>query len=227
MRKNKKIILGAFFIYVTLFVLPNGARAAILDFDPKTVTGKVGSTFTVNLKIDAKTDEVLSTDARITYDPKLLSVDSITDGTYFDIPKKDAVVPGKIYIAGIIKNPGDSKTGSGVLATITFKSLTDGTGTIGIVCNPGETAADSNIAKNELNVTDIIECTKNGSVQVTVGTGGSGSGGSGGSGGAGSGSSGGSGGSTLPRSGVIDDVLQFAVPGTMLLMFGVGLKLLL
>lgn len=227
MKIYRKIVIGAFFLYVALFVLPNGARAAILDFDPKTVTGKVGTTFDVKVLIDAKAEEILSTDARITYDPKLLSVVEIKEGTYFDIPKKDASIPGKIYIAGIIQNPGDSKTGSGTIATITFKSLADGTGTISIVCNPGETAADSNIAKNELNVTDIIECSKNGSVQVTVGSGGSGSGGSGSGGSGGSGSSGGSGGSTLPRSGVIDDVLQYAVPGTMLLMFGVGLKLLL
>lgn len=225
-----KKYLFSLLVVVTIYgcISIKGARAAFLDFDPKSVSTKVGTTFDVKLKIDAGTDEILSTDARVIYDPKILSVEDIKDGSYFSIPKKDCTTtPGKCYIAGIIETPGDSQTGSGVLVTLTFKGIANGSDTLSIICTPGETAKDSNIAKNELNVSDIIECTKNGKVAVTVGNGvatpsatitPSG-------GGAGNPPAGGP--STLPRSGVVDDVLKVAVPGAILFIFGIAVKLLL
>lgn len=201
--------------------------AAFLDFDPKTVKPKVGGAFDIKLKINAEEDEILSTDARLIFDPKLLTVTAITDGDYFSIAKKDFSQPGKVYIAGIVETPGDFETGEGVLATITFKAVSSGVGTITVVCNPGETAKDSNIAKNVLNVTDVIDCPKNGKVDIVIG-GGTGSGSSGSAtGGSSSSSSKSSTPSALPKSGTVDDIMHVAIPGTILLFFGLALKFLL
>jgi hypothetical protein len=63
--------------------------AATLQFDPTSLTCAVGGTCEVDVVVDAGTDEILATDARITYDKSILSVDNITDGTYLTIGKKD------------------------------------------------------------------------------------------------------------------------------------------
>lgn len=241
-RKYSFALIG-FFLAFSAF--PQIANAAFLDFSPKTVNSSTGKTFDVIVKIDAGVDQILSTDARIIFDPKLLTVTEVLDGDYFSIAKKDCnSQPGKCYIAGIVETPGDFKTGKGDLATITFKALASGTGTISYVCNPGETARDSNIAKNVLNVTDIIECPKNGKVDIIVGGAASGvtPGGERGSDSPGFPDSSGSGSSTttrggtsstsspsaLPRSGSIDTIMQIALPaGTLLFFIGLGLKLFL
>lgn len=229
----KKALLS--FIFVGIVVaLPHKAHAAFLEFDPAEQKPKVGDTITAKVNIDAERDQVLSSDVRITYDAKLLQVTAIDNGSYFSIAKKDFSKPGQIYIAGIIDTPGDFKTGKGTIATITFKVLAAGTGVLDFVCEDGETATDSNIAKNVLDVPDIIACEKNGPADIII---------SGTSTSTitpspttrSSGSSGSSGGTTtktsspsaLPKSGVVDDLMKAAVPGMILFIIGISLRMLL
>lgn len=84
----------------------------------------------------------------------------------------DNARPGNMYIAGIVQDPTSYKTGSGVLATLVFRAKNPGTSHLAVVCRPGQTANDSNIANNDYNVADIIDCQANGSSEITV-TGGS------------------------------------------------------
>lgn len=159
------IIAAGFFV-----ISASRVDAAYLDFDPKTINASVNQTFQVDVLIDADGGEILSTDARITYDPTIFTCTSVSNGTYFDIPKADCTTtPGKCYIAGIVNAPGDFQQGSGVLATITCKGIKAGSAQMSYVCNPGETARDSNIANNEINVQDVINCQKNGRLTVNVG----------------------------------------------------------
>jgi hypothetical protein len=136
---------------------------------------------------------------------------------------------GEIYIAGLVDDPANSKTGSGVLATITFRGKTNGAATLAFFCKPGETATDSNIAKNDLNATDIIQCASNGSsaIKVGAGTGTTGTGTGTGTGSTTTGSSTKTGGSSvpsqLPKSGVMDEMFKWAIPGTILLLVGTSL----
>jgi len=234
---KNKLVLSTLLIFVFL-CLPKASYAAFLEFDPTELRPKVGDTVNAKVNIDAEKDQVLSSDVRITYDPRLLQVVSISDGTYFSIAKKDFSKPGVIYIAGIIDTPGDFKVGKGTIATVSFKALAAGTGVLDFVCEDNVTATDSNIAKNVLDVPDIIACEKNGPADViisgstttataptpTAATSG---------GGSGSGTSG-SGGtsnqpapSTLPRSGVLDDVAKAAIPGAILFLIGISLRMLL
>ena len=220
---TKKIL--PLFAFLAFFMLPTTVGAATLQLDPTSVKCTVSGTCTVDVVLDAGSDQILATDARLTYDSSVVDVTAIADGTYLTIGKKDFATAGEIYIAGIVDDPAQYKTGSGTLATITFTGKKDGTTTLSFVCKPGETATDSNIAKNDLNATDIIQCSDNGSSTISVGKG--------------TGttttttsttsttSSSTTTPTTLPRSGILDELLKFAVPGSIMLILGIGLKFLL
>lgn len=165
------VVIPSLFFFV-VFVC--GTNAASLQFDPTTVTTQQDETFDIKVDVDSGTNEILGVDAKITYDKALLTVEEVTDGTFFpNIGKVDYSTQGEIYIAGIVDDPGDFKKGTGTLATIKFKAVTDGTATLAFTCTPGETGKDSNIVNNDFAATDVINCTENGTSRVTIGVGGS------------------------------------------------------
>lgn len=155
------------------FAAVSSVSAASLKLNPTSVTKGQGQTFEIMVDMDLGSEQALATDAKITYDCALLEVTNIVDGTFLGIGKKEYSTCGQIYIAGIIQDPGSYVTGTGTLATITFKTKAqDGTATVQFVCTDGETATDSNIANNDLNTKDIIKCGENGKSTVVVGVGG-------------------------------------------------------
>lgn len=209
-------ILNYLFVLTILFsiiyFLPSSIYAASFSFDPKTVSGRVGVPFQVEVVIDAGTDELSSTDATISYDKDILKVNEATDGTYMPILLKQTDVEGTIYIAAGYDDPAsNASSGSGTLATISFEPIADGTATLTIDC------ANSKIVKNDVNATNVLTCASNGTAAVTVGAG--------------------SVAPTsltptttvteLPRSGVFEDVAKWAIPGVMLLFVGLSARLLL
>ena len=151
----------------------SSVSAASLQFDPTTKSTSKNENFEIKLDIDAGTNEILAADVKVTYDQALLEVVKIDNGTYFPTIGKSEFeeIQGKIYWEGIVNDPGDFKTGTGTLATVTFKALADGTATIKYICTPGETGDDSNIANNDFDATDVINCSENGTSRVTIGTG--------------------------------------------------------
>ena len=121
-------------------------------------------------------------------------------------------------IAGLVNDSGSPVTTSGTVATITFQGLKDGSGTLSFDCNT------SKIIKNDLNATNVIVCTQNGTSAVTIGAGGSSS----------------SPTATpapntgvaetpseLPQTGIWDNVVKFALPGMVLLILGGALRFIL
>src|SRR3989344_2687178 len=214
-KMKKKIVLQMVISLVVILLYPKLVAAGFLEFSKPVV----------DVNIDAESDQVLSTDIRIIYDPKLLQVVDVKEGNYFpSVPKKDFSQSGKIYIAALVENPGDYQSGVGTVATITFKALANGIGTLTYVCEDRQTAQDSNIAKNDLNATDVIACSQNGDSDIKIGSGSTGTG---------SGTSGSSSTtrtsspSSLPKSGIVDDFFKVAIPGIFLLAIGVGIRLLL
>lgn len=218
MRKSAQIL---FVLFSFLFVLPavfGTSHAAYFKFDEQVFNVAVGSTFQIQVMVDAGSDQVVSADAYVIYDSSLLEATTITDGTFFPVVSSN-IASGKVSIYGLPDTAVFYKTGSGTLATITFKGLKNGTGTITYDCR--ESASDtSKIIKNDGNATNIIVCASNERADVTVGTGGSStptpiSG-------APTGTP-----TTLPQTGILDNLVKFAVPGTLLLILGTVVRFLL
>lgn len=220
----KNIILSIACLALILAAAPASAHAAFLEFDPSSVNVDVGDTFDMDIVVKVSDDEITGVDAVGDFDPSVLEVQAITDGTFLEIAHKSFDNPGRFYVAGLVNSVGESVTGEGVLATVTFKAIASGTTTVTYLCELGETG-ESNISESStVDAPDLIECGLNGEGVVVVG--GSSGGTSSGSSGSSGSTSGGSGGSELPKSGVFDDLLVFIVIGGVLFVIGVGAKLL-
>lgn len=189
----------------------SAVSAASLQFDPKSVSSAVDKTFDVKVNVDVGSEQILGVDALIRYDSDLLEVVSITDGTFLKIGKKETGTPHKIYLIGVVEDPGTAQTGAGTMATITFKAKVESTSELQFECELGETN-ESNISKNDIDATDIIICSDNGKSTIVIGSGGST---------VDSGSS--KTPSTLPRSGAFENLALFGIIGALLLVFGGGM----
>ncbi len=184
-----------------------GVDAAFLYFDRNAVSANLGETFQVQVVVDAGVDQISSTDAYVLYDASLLEAQSIVAGTFFPTVTNN-ITSGKIYIAAFVDDPATYKTGSGAIATISFRTLKNGSGTLSFDCQPG-VYNSSKIIKNDLNATNVIECSQNGTSTITIGQGG------------------GPLPTTLPQTGVFENVAKVAIPGAVLLLIGGVLKLIL
>ncbi|KKQ24983.1 MAG: hypothetical protein US40_C0004G0021 [Candidatus Roizmanbacteria bacterium GW2011_GWC2_37_13] len=203
---KKTFLLLAFFFLVAPFVF--SAEAASLKFDKTTATTTNGGTFQISVTVDPAGDNLSSTDVYVTFDSTLLKANSVAAGSLFPTVTNDISTSGKVYIAGMVNDPATSVSTSGTLATITFQGLKDGSGTLAFDC------ATSKIIKNDINATNVINCSQNGTSSVTVGAGGAAA-------------------PTtappaqLPQSGILDNLVRFAVPGMILLILGSALRLVL
>lgn len=194
----------------------NQIMAANLKFDKTTVSVANGGTFTISVTVDPSPDAISSTDVYVSYDATALKATAVTAGSLFPTVTNDISTSGKVYIAGLVNDPASSITTAGTLATITFQALKEATTTLTFDCS------SSKVIKNDINATNVLNCSQNGTSQVTIGAGGS----------------------TnptatpvpdganetpqeLPQSGIMDNMVKFAVPGIMLLFLGTALRLLL
>ncbi|MFA6081469.1 MAG: cohesin domain-containing protein [Patescibacteria group bacterium] len=208
MKKLLNVFLSlVLFFIVAPFVL--SAEAASLNFDKSTATAANGATFQISVNVDPGSDALNSTDVYVTYDATLLKATAVSAGTLFPTVSNDISTSGKVYIAGMVNDPASSISAAGTLATITFQGLKEGTGTLAFDCNT------SKIIKNDINASNVITCSQNGTSAVTVGSGG---------------------GavaptavppSQLPQTGIFDNVVKFAFPGAILLILGSVLRLVL
>ena len=227
----KKYLCSLLLVLILFFgsvLVSQKVFAASLKFDQSSINVSAGNTFQVQVIVDAGADQITGTDAWIIFDSSILQAQSVAAGSFFPEVSNN-ITPGKIYIAGIVSDPATSKTGSGTVATITFSALVSGSTTLAYECQAtGET---SKVIKNDFNSTNIIVCSNNGSATVSVGAGSSSSSPTATPAPASSGSSSTSSTtttpSTLPQSGILDNLLGAALPGAGLLLVGIVLKLLL
>lgn len=220
----KKIFFSLSIVLIFFYSGPliYSAFAASLQLDPAAVSTPAGEIFTIKVDVDAGKDKIKSADAYIVYDPKIVEPQSVADGTFFSVVNKDLSTSGKAYVSGMIDDLSKPVTGTGTIATITFKALADGTDALEFDCAAGSTNGSMIIADDGKD-TNIIDCTKNRTSTVTVGAGVTGR-------------------PTpavddltpypappsqLPRSGVFDNVVKFAVPGAILLFIGGVVRLFL
>lgn len=224
MLSSLKYKFAALLIFIVFFlVLPHLANkvfAANLKFDSTEFSTKAGETFDVEVIVEPGSDAISSIDAYVDFDKALLQAQSATEGTYF--PKDNfaqVLSEDQVYVAGYV-NLGDAgKTESGTAATITFKALKNGTATLSFLCDTSQSQT-SKIIKDineDPNSTNIITCEENGSAEVTIAEGTNTTGGTTDT----------TTPSTLPESGILDNLIKFAVPGAALVLIGTLLKLLL
>lgn len=217
--KKKLLPLLIFFIFVPFL---NQIMAANLKYDKTTVSVANGGTFTIAVVVDPSPDAVSSTDVYVSYDATALKATGVAAGSLFPTVTNDISTSGKVYIAGLVNDPASSVTSVGTLATITFQALKEATTTLTFDCS------SSKVIKNDINATNVLNCSQNGTSQVTIGAGSSttnptatpvpaGS----------SDSDGGDLPQELPQSGIMDNMVKFAIPGIMLLFIGTALRLLL
>ncbi|HLC94732.1 MAG TPA: hypothetical protein VJH96_04155 [Patescibacteria group bacterium] len=161
----------AIWFYIVFFVAPSvtAVSAAILQFDPTSISAGVSAAFEVKLYVDSKGEEINSVDSFILYDSTLLEVQAVNPGSFFPTVLQDLTKAGTVYVAGMVDFPGTFKIGAGSYASVVFKTKKTGTGTLTFKCTDGSTT-DSNVVKNDVNATDIIECASNGKTTITVGT---------------------------------------------------------
>lgn len=156
-------------LFIYLFIL-SPVQAASVKFDKGTVTIGSGETFTLDAVVDAGSDQITSTDMWILYDSTLLEAQNASAGAFFPAVTNN-ITAGKVYIAGLITDPGTYKTGSGTVAKITFKALKNGTATVTYDCR-ADASNSSKVIKNAVDPTNVINCAQNGTSIITIGTGG-------------------------------------------------------
>jgi hypothetical protein len=208
--------------------------AATLEFDPTEKTVGTNEVVELNINVDPDGEQITSIDAYIEYDQNILEFQSIENADYFADFSEDSSTAGKAFYGGWV-NIGEYKTEQGTAATISFKALKEGTTTVSFYCDLNENDT-SKINKNDFDVTNLIDCNGNKSAEITIGEGGE------------EPTStltptptdedGGAGGepeetiteapeTSLPQSGIFDNIIKYSAPGIALLLIGLALKLLL
>lgn len=220
----KKTIIGML-MFLGLAPTIFGVSAASLKFNNNSATVSNGGTFQIQVIVDPGSDSINSVDAYITYDGSLLKATGVSAGSLFPTVTNDVASSGIVYIAGLVNDPANSISSSGTLATITFQGLKEGSGTLAFDCG------SSKVVKNDLNATNVLTCSANGTSAITVGAGSSGGtnptatptqGADGGTD-----NTGGETPTELPQTGIWDNVAMLAIPGALLLLLGGAMRLIL
>ncbi len=119
-------------IPISVFVVGNNqeirkraAPASTLSFIPTTVTKKVGDTFSLEVKLDAATNQVQNVVLRIVYDPAFLQAIDMTNGPLAPtISQSKKIDPnGKVSISVGAKSTTQPIKGAGTIAVLTMKAI--------------------------------------------------------------------------------------------------------
>ena len=157
-----KTIGVSFGAVVASLVFVASASAATLTLSPSTKTVNVGDTFSVDVLLDTQNQPIDGVDIHaLNYNPYNLQLQGtqIQAGTLMPntVANSADTVNGRILFSQIT-NGGSTFTGSGKLATLTFKALVAGTAKVTLDATPGVTT-DSNVASNG---SDILTSVVNG-----------------------------------------------------------------
>ncbi len=153
----------AFFIYniaicITVFsfsaVISEAATFQLKSPGMKDISK--GSTFSLPVTIDTKSDSITGADAIILYDPEMLTFVSADDDKFFPFftYKHES---GSIRASGVITDIKELKTGSGGMTTLKFKAIKSGQTKVQIFCDTS-TNETSKIILSDLDATNIINC---------------------------------------------------------------------
>ena len=208
--KKILLLLSSLFFFLFCSAVFAQVQAASFQFSPSSTSANNGSSFTLDIRVDVGSEQVNSAEGFIIFDSSLLEAQAVSSGTFFPSVSNN-IEAGRVYVAGMVEDAASSKTGSGTVAIVTFKALKEGTATLTFDCS------NSKIVKADINATNIITCADNGTGTVVIGTGG-----------------GGGGGtepyvppSTLPQTGILENLQKAAIPGLILIIIGSIVKLLI
>jgi len=149
--KSGKALGVLFFLF---FVFPGKINAQKLYLNPSSGSFEVGQNFSVEVMIDTEGQEVVASDAKVSFNNSQLEVVGVDKGNFFD-EVVNYVGENSVLVGGFFNDQLKKKTGVGKLAIITFKGKTAGTTSLSFVCSAGK-FDESNI----ISVTgqDIIKC---------------------------------------------------------------------
>jgi hypothetical protein len=154
-------VVAFFLLSFLLLINPSASLAQTssphLSLTPTVKEVNTGINFNVTVSVDTGGQQASGVDAVVQYDSSLLEIVSVSEGTFFPTITTITTTLGKVEIYGVA-DTGSPKTGTGTLATITFKGKAPGTAAVSFVCQSGSTS-DSNI--NSTSDTDVIVCTSN------------------------------------------------------------------
>ena len=119
-------------------LMQRGGGSASFAFDPPALTPKVGSTFTVNVMLDGA-QNVYSVPLQMTYDPKLLQVVNVSngsllsqDGQIVTVTHREDDSTGTMTVTATRPPGATGVTGQGPVVTLTFMAKAAGQGSLAI-----------------------------------------------------------------------------------------------
>jgi hypothetical protein len=170
---NMKILGKILGTAALFFAFAATASAATLTLTPSSKALNVGDTLTVDIMLDAQGQKIDGVDLQaLNYNPYFLQLqdaDSATQGVQISagslmpntLANSADTVNGKIVFSQIT-NAGSTYTGSGKLATATFKALVAGTAKLTLNFTPGATT-DTNVASSG---GDVLTSVTNGQYDI-------------------------------------------------------------
>lgn len=141
-------------LFILFFVLAGKVNAQKLSLTPNSGSFTVGEIFTVELMIDTEGQEVVASDAKISFNNSQVELIGINRGDFFDEVTNYAG-ESSILIGGFFNDQFKKKSGTGKIAAITFKGKTAATTSLSFVCSAGK-FDESNIISDSGQ--DIIKC---------------------------------------------------------------------
>ena len=133
----RNLTLGPLAIVAALVVLAavpaHGAAILMVDPSSTTIPGPLGQTFTLDIDISGVTD-LYSFAFSVNVDPDVLSITSVTEGSFLSGGGETTFLPGTIDgegnvfgVSDTLVGPVPGVSGDGTLATITFTTVGGGT----------------------------------------------------------------------------------------------------
>jgi len=118
----KKVLIP---FILSLFVFMSVASATMVYLDPQNVGGSVGDTFDVDIKVK-DVENLYAYELKLGYDTNLLDADDILSSNFLNEPTEEIKrmideENGFLWYAKTSVNPAEPKSGSGTLATVTFR----------------------------------------------------------------------------------------------------------
>lgn len=164
---NKQLLSILVFLGIIFFVFPVQAHAARLSFDPVTLTASPSSTFTVKVRVDTTGVATTNSEALISFDSNLLEVTNVAPGDFYPEHFK-TIGTGSVRLGGTVTSPTDTRTGTGIISTMTLRAKTTGTAKLTFDCIAGQ-MTESNVTRAN-DAVDVIDCTQLVAGTYTLGT---------------------------------------------------------
>lgn len=152
--------------FLFLFVFSSSVQAAALQVDPAGGSYSLGDSFDVAVKLTLTSGEsVDGVDALLTFDPSMMEIKSIAQGSLFPtFASKSYDNSGGSITLGALAQTDSPVTTSGTVAIVSFTTKKAGTSSLSFNFTSGS-GVDSNVAEHTTG-SDILESVVNGSYTI-------------------------------------------------------------